>query len=72
MIEGLWSIYFQTDQMHGAGVVVFETNRLFGGDDKYFYVGKYVVAHGKLQATAQVTHFAGAPLSIFGRESNLA
>jgi hypothetical protein len=72
MIEGLWSIYFETAEMYGAGVIVFETGRLFGGDDKYYYVGSYVVSEGRLQASAQVTHFAGEPLSVFGREVNFS
>lgn len=70
MMEGLWSIDFTAEAMHGAGVVVFETNRVYGGDDKYYYIGTYSVTHGKLQAIVDVTHFAGSALSIFGPESN--
>jgi hypothetical protein len=72
MMEGLWSMDFTAEAMHGAGVVVFETNRVYGGDDKYYYVGTSSVIHGKLQAIVDVTHFAGSALSIFGPESNFS
>jgi hypothetical protein len=72
MMEGLWSIDFTAEAMHGAGVAVFDTNRACRGDDKYYYVGTYSVIHGKLQAIVDVTHFAGSALSTFGPESSFS
>ena len=72
MIEGLWSVSFITRthpvQNYGAGVVVFETQRLFGGDSAYFYTGKYsITPDGKIiTAEATITHYFGEPQSIFG------
>jgi hypothetical protein len=40
-LEALWAITFGTGQDEGAGVIVFETGRLFGGDTSFYYVGRY-------------------------------
>ena len=68
MIEGLWSLEFISNVGGiGAGVVVFETQRIFGGDSQYYYVGQYEMQHdGKLKAEVMVEHYAGNRLSIFG------
>jgi hypothetical protein len=67
MVEALWSLEFESGLGdHGAGVVVLETYRLFGGDAQYFYVGKYKVENRILEAEVVVQHYAGLPFSIFG------
>lgn len=67
MLEGLWSVEFVSNlNVVGAGVVVFETERLFGGDSGYFYVGHYSSKQGQLSGEAEITHYAGAANSIFG------
>jgi T3SS negative regulator,GrlR len=62
-LEALWAVTFGTGQESGSGVIVFETNRLFGGDTSFYYVGHYdhnrrdqtisgeveVTRHGSLQ-----------------------
>lgn len=59
-LEGLWSVIFVSGQNSiNAGVVVFETNRLFGGDSWYYYVGTYKGEDGKLTAQFKSTHYAG-------------
>jgi hypothetical protein len=45
-------------------VVVLETNRLFGGDSGYYYVGSYAGKNGLLTAQVRVTHYAGLQQSI--------
>ncbi|MCH8098263.1 MAG: hypothetical protein IID53_14440 [Proteobacteria bacterium] len=69
MWEALWSIQFESGAGYvGAGVIVLETERLFGGDGQYFYLGKYEI-HGKqISAEITVTHYAGQPLSVFGTD----
>jgi hypothetical protein len=42
-----------------AGVVIFETGRLFGGDSWYYYTGTYEGKNGKLTAKLKSTHYAG-------------
>ncbi len=67
MIEGLWSVAFvSTQENFGAGVVIFETGRVLGGDASYYYVGDYNVTNGELRANVHVTHFFGEPHSVFG------
>ena len=71
MIEALWSVEFISDMdVIGAGVIVLETERILGGDSKYFYVGNYEVRHQELEAEIEVTHYSGEPYSIFGPEVN--
>ena len=67
MLEGLWSIEFISNlNVIGTGVVVFESERLFGGDSGYFYVGSYSSIQGVVTGEAEVTHYAGPSNSIFG------
>ena len=67
MIEALWSVEFVSDVgMYGAGVAVFETGRILGGDSMYTYVDSYKVDRDMVQAEIEVTHYAGQPLSVFG------
>lgn len=67
MLEALWSVEFVSNmQGFGAGVAVFETGRIFGGDSQYYYVGAYRQKDGVLSAELEVTHYAGEPSSVFG------
>lgn len=67
MLEALWTVEFITTQgQFGFGVAVFETGRIFGGDDSYYYLGRCDVKQGVLTGEVTVTHYAGAPHSVFG------
>ena len=50
----------------GAGSVVFDTGRVYGGDAQYLYSGKCKVEGDVLHADIEVTHFAGQPYTVFG------
>jgi hypothetical protein len=66
-IEALWSLEFEsTNESYGAGVVVFETEKIFGGDSLYYYLGNYKTSNGILEAEIEVTHYFGSKSSIFG------
>nr|WP_320146662.1 GrlR family regulatory protein [uncultured Anaeromusa sp.] len=69
MLEGLWSVEFETATGYdGAGVVVFETTKIFGGSDNYYYLGNYQVERdGKIKIETEIIHYAGAKTSIFGK-----
>jgi len=60
-LEALWSVVFLTpnSQRLNAGVVVFETNRIFGGDSWFYYTGTYKGENGKLVARVKSTHYFG-------------
>jgi hypothetical protein len=53
---------------YGAGVVVLETDRLYGGDSMYYWIGTYRVEGNRITARATVRrHTAVANLgTIFG------
>lgn len=67
MLEALWSIEFVSSLgIRGAGVVVLETGRVFGGDAQYYYVGSFSVVSGVAEVEVTATHYAGTPWSVFG------
>jgi hypothetical protein len=77
MIEALWSVEFHSNGSpgsftYGAGVVVFETGRIFGGDGRYFYVGNYEIVNGVARATLTSTHYSGPRESIIGPDEKTA
>lgn len=74
MIEALWSVQFISNLgIFGSGVVVFETERIFGGDAKFYYLGSFrVKADGSVDADVEVTHYSGDTLSIFGNRRNFS
>ena len=68
-LEALWTVRFGSNVGGvGAGIVVFETGRIFGGDQDYIYLGKYsVTPDGKqLSADVDVSNHSGNLRSIFG------
>ena len=67
MIEALWSVQFIADNNHyGAGVVVFENCRIFGGDSTYYYVGSYSIKDGVISAEVSANHYSGQRNNIVG------
>ena len=67
MLEGLWSIELgikETD-MQGAGVVVFENQRVLGGSSDYFYTGRYEVKEGFVQGEVEVKFYGRNVSPIF-------
>ena len=66
-IEAIWSIYFMKGpDTYGAGVAVFETQRIFGGDSNYYYVGSYAVQGSIVTGTVNVRHYTGDLNNVFG------
>ncbi len=66
-IEALWAVHFQSDfGMAGDGVVVFETNRAYGGDSGWYYLGDYEANDGGLRGRIQVHHYGAELPTVFG------
>jgi hypothetical protein len=68
-VEALWTAEFDTVAgWRNGGVIVLETNRAFGGDGQYYYVGKYLLnpAKGELTGELTVTHYTGQALTAWG------
>ena len=69
MLEALWSVEFGSNLgLIGAGVAVFETGRILGGDSAFMYVGNYKTVNGTVQANIHVTRYNNISQmqSIFG------
>ena len=67
MLEGLWTFRFRRGEDRGAGVIVFETGRLFGGDSSFYFLGTYTVENGFLSGEVEVTRHAELSQFIFPR-----
>lgn len=67
-LEALWAVTFisNVNPIGGGGVVVFETQRVFGGDATYYYVGSYNVTGDDMTADVAIIHHAGPLNNIFG------
>ncbi|MHB1608422.1 MAG: hypothetical protein ACYCXX_07250 [Acidiferrobacter thiooxydans] len=66
-IEAMWTARFQSNKEgSGAGIVVLETERVFGGDSQYYYIGAYRVDGNQISIRLTVTHYANEMDSIFG------
>ncbi len=71
MIEALWSVEFNAGSGYvGRGVVIFEHNRVVGGDLQYYYLGTYSVQDQRLNATVSAVYYdqEEAPFSVFGTD----
>ncbi len=71
-LEALWTVEFASleegnQSNMGAGIVIFETERIFGGDNQFYYVGKYKVNNGMIEGQVKVTNYTGESHSIFGK-----
>jgi hypothetical protein len=49
-----------------GGVIVFETGRAFGGDNRYYYVGEFGTVADRIEATVRVVHYHGEPKTAYG------
>lgn len=67
MIEALWSVEFVSNvEGVGAGVAVFETGRVLGGDSAFTYIGTYKSNSGALEAEIVVSKYHNNGFSVFG------
>jgi hypothetical protein len=54
-IEGLYVVNFGVPSYFGSGVIVLETQRFFGGDSMYYWIGDYRTDRGNIVANGTVT-----------------
>jgi hypothetical protein len=68
VLDALWTVEFLSDKRsYGTGVIIFDTDRVWGGDAQYYYIGRGRSDPGGIvRADIEVTHYAGQPSSIFG------
>lgn len=68
-LEALYVVQFGDvagPSFKNGGVAVLETNRIFGGDSGYFYLGTFSVSDSKITATITVTKHDPAWRDAFG------
>ncbi len=66
-IDGLWTIDFiSTLHLVGSGVAVLNDKRILGGDEGYYYSGRYNTENGQFSGTIHVTRYNPKSLSVFG------
>lgn len=61
MRDGLYCVVFSTQIGQGAGVVVLQAGRLWGGDSSMYYVGSYKVEGGAFTASVRVGKHTDSP-----------
>ena len=70
MLEAVWSVKFRTQNDSGAGVVVLDSGKVYGGDSQYLYVGNYRAKNDPpiVEATILVRKYNTIPgfASVFG------
>jgi hypothetical protein len=65
--EALWTIEFQTASgWTNGGVVVLETERAYGGDSQYYYVGQFSFGGPGIFGKVRVTHYHGSRGTAWG------
>lgn len=65
-IEALWTVDFVSNQgIGGGGVVIFDTERIFGGDGSYYYVGKYSIKDEEVTGIIDVKRYNPHLPSVF-------
>lgn len=70
-IEALYVVQFGDIATAGrtfqnGGVAVLETNRIFGGDSGYYYVGSYTVKDSQIEATVRIVKHNPTWGNVFG------
>ena len=68
-VEALWVLGFGNDIDYGSGVVVLETNRIFGGDSSFYWTGTYEVSNGRIKGTINVDRHSSGQPSIVGPDA---
>lgn len=68
-LEALWTLEFQTNNTWtNGGVVVLESNKIYGGDSQYYYLGNYELNRDTIIAKISGTHYHGPINTIWGTD----
>lgn len=73
-VEGMYVVEFGDAALPGQptrnhGVVVLETNRIYGGDSGYYFVGTFTIKDGTFDANANIVKHNPAWRDAFGDTS---
>lgn len=71
-IDGIWSAQFSSSLgVVGSGVVIFDNGRILGGDDAYYFNGKFITTGSRVIGTVDVVQHQSGQQSIWGGVSSL-
>ncbi|MBF0285507.1 MAG: hypothetical protein HQL51_13735 [Magnetococcales bacterium] len=66
-VEALWTVEYQSRSgWIMGGIVVLETNRIFGGDGQYYYTGTYSLNDSNIEGTMTAKHYHGEKKTAWG------
>lgn len=66
-MDGLWIVEFASSLgLFGRGVMVFNGERILGGDVGYYYSGQCTFVENRIKAQVDVIRFDANSVSIFG------
>lgn len=65
-VNGLWTMEFATHLGRGSGVAYFHDGLIHGGDDLYYYVGRYGQDSTGIRGVIEVRQYNSAGSSVFG------
>lgn len=71
-LEAMYVVEFgdiQSGAMRNGGIAVLETNRVFGGDSGYYYVGTFTVHDDEFQANLKIVKHDPAWTNAFGDDA---
>lgn len=75
-IEAMWTVRLDSpagvDMELGGGVLVIETNRVFGGDSGYAYVGSCSVSGDSIAGELRIIRHDPNMISIFGDQDEFS
>jgi T3SS negative regulator,GrlR len=69
MIDGFWIVQVEAVQGSGGGVAVLTRGHIFGGDNGFYYTGKYETDGTSLKARVNIRRFLPV-VNIFGVEGD--
>jgi len=70
-IQGQWALELGTNMgLTPAGIIIFKSGRIVGGDSNHFYTGYYQIEpNDHINGSMEITNFKEEPISIFGKEA---
>lgn len=67
-VSGFWTVIFSAGPNFNGGVATLTNGLIYGGDNAFFYVGKYSQDQSKITARIDCKAFAKNALNIFGTQ----
>ena len=66
MMDGFYTVHFETANGSGAGVVILRSGDVRGGDSSFYFTGTFAEDGEKMSATIKVARHSAGLTSVFG------